>query len=313
LETGRPTLWLEDLIIALKARQNRDFRIGCSIDPTAENMARLQAYLSQNSTPTTAARATARFREMDDILGLQEISIWGVPGDSHFARILVEADYRMKRIALGVVPSGVKGVRSHLAMLTPGGNTLQRWWFVPLYDAVKVNNDRSVFQISGPRAQLLAQEEVTDSAGNRSDAVTTRKSIELFAQQFSENLPELAKAHPVFAQMQNLFDLSLLAALADREGALGDAEWSFNGLLRIEELAAGGYAVPKYVRSTSTFKRASGGLLLGLVGGVTLNIDRTAAEPEQASLPTAESWKPASGTTTWWWNTTPTGHSVGAN
>ena len=44
----------------------------------------------------------------------------GVPADSHFARVLVAADYRMKRLAMNFDPSPVNGLPSYLHMIKPG-------------------------------------------------------------------------------------------------------------------------------------------------------------------------------------------------
>ena len=111
---------------------------------------------------------------MDDILGLQTVRIDGVPPDSHFATMLVEADYRMKRVAIGLETPAVKGMRSHLALIGPGGNTIQRWWFIPCYDSIARSEDGLAFQFIGQRAQLLTQEEVADAEGNRFNAPTTK-------------------------------------------------------------------------------------------------------------------------------------------
>lgn len=303
LESGRPVLVLEDLIVALRARRQGQRVASCSIDPTPENMARLQNYLRQNSSPTTTSGATARFRQMDDLLGMQEITVEGVPDDSRFARIIVEADLRMKRIALGTEPSGVKGIRSHLSMLTPQGNTLQRWWFIPLYDPLQVNADRSVFKVSGPRAQLLAQEEVTDALGNRSDAGTTRQSVERFAQQFTQHFPELADQNPAFAELQTMFDFMLLAGLLEQEGVL-NAGCEYDSLVEDTRIQVTGYAVPKYVRSQVNHRKVNGGLLIGLIGGVTMNVDSTLARTEPATLSPRSHWqRPQSRDGQFWWST----------
>ena len=45
--------------------------------------------------------------------GLDEVSeITGVPADSHFARVMVAADYLMKRLAMGLEPSPTAAMRS---------------------------------------------------------------------------------------------------------------------------------------------------------------------------------------------------------
>ena len=61
-------------------------------------------------------------------LGIQRISLCGVPPTSHFARVLAAADYRMKRLAMNFEPAPVEGLPSYLAMIEPGAPGSQAPW-----------------------------------------------------------------------------------------------------------------------------------------------------------------------------------------
>ena len=149
--TGRPPLRLDDLLVALRSVQ-RAGSLGCSIDPREEGLARFNQYVSDNNFPASLEETTARYPEMAKALGMQNVRIWGVPAESHFAKTLVEADYRMKLISLGLERTAVKSLRSHLSMIPAGGNSTQRWWFAPLYDPfVKSVKTAMAFQFAGPR------------------------------------------------------------------------------------------------------------------------------------------------------------------
>lgn len=278
--TGRPTLLLEDLLTVLRAHPAREESIGCSIDPTPENMKSLQDYLKQNSTPAHPAQVKQRFRNMATVLGNQQISVWGVPEQSHFALALVEADVRMKRIALGLDAAGVPGLRSHLSLLKPQGNSLQRWWFVPMYEPLETNQERTLFMLRGQRAKLLSQEEISDSNGQRTNAAFTRQSTEKFAQLFTEHFQELADHSAPFAELQNLYDLAVVAALIRQEGRKHLGENPFPLLLSAERLPLPQYAVPKLIPSASSFRSAGVGTILGLVGGVTMDITPVLRTPQ---------------------------------
>ncbi len=106
LMSGRPTIRLDDVVVALRAfasgQGKADF-ISCSIDPTQEGLAKMQAYLRQlggSLPPNADPRAVAR--GMKNSLGMQTVSIHGVPASTRFAQTLVEADYRMKLIGIGL-------------------------------------------------------------------------------------------------------------------------------------------------------------------------------------------------------------------
>src|SRR5262249_21426206 len=148
VDSGRPTLRLDDLLVALRTIPKSN-QVGCSIDPVPARLAALQRFIQQGG-PAPIEVVEARFKEMDDILGLQTVRIDGVPPDSHFAALLVEADYRMKRIAIGLEIPRVKGLKSHLSMTGSNGNTMQRWWFVPSYDSISKSSDGQAFQFAGP-------------------------------------------------------------------------------------------------------------------------------------------------------------------
>ncbi len=272
--SGRPPIRIDDLIVALRSVQKGE--IGCSIDPVPARLAALKRYLARHSSATSVGAIRRRFQEMARILGMQKVRIWGVPPDSHFAQVLVEADYRMKRISIGLERPRVRGLVSHLALLRPGGNTLQRWWFVPLYDAIYQTDDHLAFQIVGQRAQLLAEQELITPSGRRVPAPNQRKSTQVFAKRFTEKFPELADKDPVFADLQNVIDLAVLAALFRDEGLPEKVGWSMDLFLNPEKAVVAKGRVPKAVPTTFNTKR-SGRVIIGLLaGGVVIPTQQVA-------------------------------------
>ena len=98
--TGKPVLLLDDLLVVLRAVNSPSPQvISCSIDPSEVGRQRVQRLKSRSSDPRQAAAA------LESALGSQEITIDGIPADSHFAGVLVAADYRMKQIGMGLTPS----------------------------------------------------------------------------------------------------------------------------------------------------------------------------------------------------------------
>ncbi len=309
LESGRPTLLLDDLIVAWRFAMKAS-EVGCSIDPRPQNLAALQQYVAQNSSPASVAVVEGRYKKMGEALGMHDVRVDGVPADSHFGRVLVEADYRMKRISLGLENPGVKGLISHLAMLKGGGNSIQRWWFVPLYEGLYRSEDRLAFQLVGQRAQLLSQDELTNATGERFAAATTRLTTQAFSKGFTEKYAALANESPVFAELQNLIDWCVLTALIDRERLIDKISWNPGVFADAERLPHEVGPVPKEVPAMVNIKRVSGSSIVGLIaGGVTihpgkivspnaiktdpalrLDIQRTDAIPKER--PTAQRW--------WW-------------
>ncbi len=266
--TGRPPLRIDDLIIALRTVPKASL-IGVSIDPKQDNLANFGQYARANTSATTTAGIQQRFQQMRRILGMQDVSVFGVPADSHFAAALVEADYRMKLISTGLEKPTMRGFRSHLDLIRPGGNTLQRWWFSPLYDAFLQSSDGNAFQFSGQRVQLMSQDEHATVAGQRNDAAFTRVSTQKYGELFTERFEELAAISPVFAELQNLIDLSILVALFEKEQLPKKAGWSMELFLDPERTPLVKNNSPKEVGSVVNMKRA-GRVILGVVGGVSI-------------------------------------------
>jgi len=282
LASGRPVISWDDLVVAFRAARSGERTLGCSIDPVPENMARFQEFLRKNNSPAFAADAQRRFQELTRILGMQTVRVWGVPADTHFGQVLVAADYRMKRIALGLDPSGVRGLKSNLAMLAPGADSLQRWWFASYYDPVEMSPDRQAFRLSGQRLQLFSQDQRSDVEGNRRDAATSRQSTEAFAKQFTDAIPELAQAQPVFAELQNLFDLAVVATLCEEYRLAGKIGWPMGSLLDPAKMPVATGVAPKTMPSEYNSRKA-GRSIVALIGGVTVlpgSVARTATIQE---------------------------------
>ena len=124
-KNGRAVLRLDDLLVALRsADQARNGGISCSIDPTPRRDG-AAASLFRREEERSAIPIRHR-REIESSLGPQTISVSGVPGSSHFALVMVAADYRMKRLAMNLEPSPVKGMPSYLQMLSPARRSRRR-------------------------------------------------------------------------------------------------------------------------------------------------------------------------------------------
>jgi hypothetical protein len=96
--TGKPVLLLDDLLVALRtAATTAQGGISCSIDPTPEGLQRLREHVARLSSVGSRSSTAAG---IEKALGRQTVTFTGVPATSHFASVLVAADYRMKRMAM---------------------------------------------------------------------------------------------------------------------------------------------------------------------------------------------------------------------
>jgi hypothetical protein len=163
-------------------------------------------------------------------LGLQNVTIGGVPADTHFAKVLVEADYRMKLIGIGLERTSVK-MKSYVDFASPTSvarNAMQRWYFVPDYECVRVSEDELAMELVGNSVKLIGADEMVAADGTRANAGQVDMAGKRWVDGFTEKYPEIAKAVPVYAQLRNLIDMSVAAAYIQRQDFYGQVSWSMD-------------------------------------------------------------------------------------
>lgn len=299
-ETGRPTLVLDDLLVMLRLRTMQQ-TLGCSFDPDQSQLARAQAWYRSQTDSATVSEAKKQFRHMADILGDYNVRIFGLPPSSHATLKMVDADYQMKRINLGLARTGIRGFKSQLAMMRPDDNSMRRYWFTPRYDQIERSVDGSVFRLSGPRLQLLSQEELVDAEGNRTKAAFTEVSTEAYTRQFNKNIAKLCLKTPAFAAVQNLFDMAVAVALIRQNELFRAVRWEPKLLMDEGRLPIMRCPAPKAVPAQVNTRTVGRSLLMFQIGGgVTLVpsdvVARTVRLPSE-QVPTV-----ANRSETWWWD-----------
>lgn len=302
VETGRPVLVLDDLLTILRL-DNLNQTLGCSFDPDPGRLAKANAWNKSNNSPASRAVAQNRFYQMAKVLGNWDVTVFGLPAGSHAAVSAVEADFQLKLLALGLRKPRVRGFKSHLELAKPAENMMRRWWFAPLYNVIERSSDGTAFRLSGPRLQLMTQDELVDAQGNRSDAAFKEISTEKYTVQFNRHLPDLCRETPSFAAIQNLFDIAIVAALINQHRLTETTKWTPNLLLDSERLPIAEYRVPKEVPSLVNVRPLGSRLILGLIGGgvtmiPTRVINRTTELPVE-EIPRIADVK---GQDSWWWD-----------
>jgi hypothetical protein len=185
-DSGRPVVRLDDLVVLLRyltASPRATF--GCSINPTDKGLAQTRQFLDQSkSKPLRPGSRTTWLATLRKQLGRQSIAVDGIDPRTRVARVLVEADYRMKLVGMGL-EEGAAGVPSYLSLIkvapgqAPPPLDVLRWWFTLRYDAVQASESRDAFEIRGAGAQVLSETELLTALGQR---VHTGKSDPLNAE-----------------------------------------------------------------------------------------------------------------------------------
>ena len=276
--TGRPVIELQDLIVALRAFPAGGDRkhapiIKCSIDPTDEGLARMQQFLNEFgrmlASPNQDQYIVEQLREK---LGMQNITVGGVPANTHFAQVLVEADYRMKLIGIGMEEPPVR-LKSYVARANPAQisrKALERWYFVPNYECVRVSDDALAMQLVGEGVKLVGEGEVVGANGTRAAVGRTNPASQQFVDAFTKVYPQLAEKSPIFAQLRNCIDLAVAAAFIQHQDYYGLAKWTPTVFASEEKYAVETLNPPKQVESSVTAVWKGSTLVTPIGGGVQI-------------------------------------------
>ena len=85
----------------------------------------------------------------------------GVPATTLAARMMVAADYRMKRIGLGADDKPVRQLTTFIERTVPSApDAMFRWFFVPDYESVILTEDRTGLQLVGDSVKLVGENEI---------------------------------------------------------------------------------------------------------------------------------------------------------
>jgi hypothetical protein len=305
-DKGAPTLYTEDFVTALKnalrlyARREGNILYysnpGVSIDPDPNVLTQLDQFADRAQRSTTKeARDNAIDAWCKECELPQNVRVMGIPFDSHFAKVMVEADYLMKRIADGTAPvDGFEGL-SDLSLRqaieaiqqNSGGAvsiaSMNRFWFYPgrhIYseDAITV-----VIRLSDvillDEAQHITQEGQVAASG-RIDPLARK-----FACDFSRNYPAVAAVprYHIYAELEGLFRWIALAKLMVSNNAFDAAGFTPTWLL--DGFRMSNVSVPRKLVGIATVKkwdhvesdgslRREINLRLPSCGGVEISLDK---------------------------------------
>jgi Protein of unknown function (DUF1598) len=301
--TGQPVLLLDDLVVALRtAHDAAHGGLSCSIDPTAEGMRRLQMAL-KGQTAIGSPESTAR--GMEQALGPQTITVTGVPATSHFARVMVAADYRMKRLSMHMDPAPIQGLPSYLEMVRGGSRAIQtpRLWLAANYDAMLTDGEGLAWELRGPGVKAMTEEDTFAVTGERKHTGKANPLAKKWADNMTAKYNELSRHDSIFGQLRNCMDLAVVAALIAKEDLANRAGCDLGLLASATGLSLDQFAAPKQVDSKSSIIQNGRGWTVSASGGVLIHSWGIADKKEKSDslAPLRDKALAASGKR-WWWD-----------
>ena len=213
---SRPPYHTEDLFVNFQNVFDSTTAPYCSLDPIAKNIVKFNKCFENQSKDFEVT-----IKACQQAIGGQLVVIGGVPRNSRHAKIMIYADYDMKKISQGLIKDS--GVRSCIDFSMQdtvedsdkeaGKSSMSRFWFHIKEDQNGVvypnyiENEGIVFIHECP-VVVLTEKQIPDAEGNLKDnAQEVDKPAEMFAAEFTLRFSELAAKSFIFAELENLFRL----------------------------------------------------------------------------------------------------------
>ena len=309
-KTGAPTILLEDLLTALHQFHPTTPRgnwVGCSIEPKPQALAELKKF---NQTIPKSVSQSAKARVVRNViqgtartLGNADIKVFGISPKTHMSRVLVEADYRMKLIAVGVERPPIAMPSFYQRVQLPPRSAFQRWWFVPSADQVKVSADNLSVHLSGEKVDLLTEAYATTKSGQLFHTGKQPSGpAKAFADQFSRDFAKIAQASPVFAQMKNMIDLLVAAAFLQQSNAFQQTELNDSGLFAHGSSLIETGLEPKEVACVANGGWKGNQMIAVAGGGVSIDAGALLEKAELLRDETETSIHLPKEAKRWWWD-----------
>lgn len=233
-EANTPPLQTQDFVVALRNSKLKYAAGGkaasylapsCSIDPNPEVIRELGEIGQRIAGSESAAQIEEALAQWQTACKRpQRVRVMGVPADTRFARVMVTADYHLKRLADGSEALSVPGFASLTELevarsreeISEGrashtsAPSFNRFWFHPGANRYAVDED--VVMINECPVVLLTEEQHLTRGGvagaGRPDPLAGE-----FGQSFTAHYREIAAARPMYRELENLFRFVALAAI----------------------------------------------------------------------------------------------------
>ena len=321
-ELGLPPLHLEDFVVALRNVRLKYARVegntrylsfpGCTIDPVPQVMQELRQIeqrLASSRSIGDTERTLAAWRNACQ--KPQTVGVMGIPFSTHFARVMVKADYDMKTLADGADALDTPGFISLTEMaLRKASNavlqhkpisqslaSLDRFWFYPGENVHE--EDQGIVFIKQCSVELLTEEMYSNASGQIGGTGTVNPRAQRFAENFTAIYEAVAFERPVYRELENLFRfVSLAGVIESKIGATIDLNYLLEEFpiaeTPVDKSKPGRFAVKDWQH---TEEHSGGSTTLRLwfpsCGGVNIAIDERKRKIERNSTGTLASVRKA--------------------
>jgi hypothetical protein len=277
-----PVLQLDDLLTALRVfgpDAHIDHWVGCTINPDPDGVKKLDQFnrdfpheIPQNQKLQAAIQ---KAKGMRDSLGNANIQIFGLDSKSHLGQVLVEADYRMKLMGVGLEEPPFKMATFFGGLRGQPPTAFQSWWLVPDYKCVRLAPDMKAMELVGQGVKLSTANMIPGGNNNAAKLATKNlpkphRAATRYANEFTENFEKIAAFRPVYAQLRQAIDCLIAAAFLKKCDAFNSIDWTPTVLLNESKLPVNKLNEPKHVPCVANSKWERHVLVAIAGGGVSI-------------------------------------------
>jgi hypothetical protein len=176
------------------------------------------------------------------------------------------------------------------------------------YDALVHSPDRTSFEIQGSSVLVQSENQFVNAQGQHLPTGVSEPVNVQFAQNFTRHYNELAQRDPVFADLRNIFDMALVAALCRQENLHEKSEWDLGSFGPAGLYQPAVVDAPVVVESVMNHRMYGQNIVVQVAGGVQTDMvgvvrDRKLAKEDAALDNVAQRAKlPAVPEGRWWWD-----------
>jgi hypothetical protein len=254
IDDSLPSLYLEDLVIALRNTWLKYAELkgntyyysnpGCSIDPDPRILNTLQQVSGQIFSSSNPSKVQKNLTQWHNVCRQQQqVRVLGIPYNTRFAKVMVEADYYMKRLVDGSASLDIDGFSSLTDMtlnivredidkdrqISVPLASLNRFWFYPGENSYL--EDKGVVYIRKSNVKLLTEEEFLTKRGEVAGTGRPNLLAQKFAESFSVRYAEIAKRKPIYSELEGLYRLVALARIMKHKNAITEAGLNLDYLM----------------------------------------------------------------------------------
>jgi hypothetical protein len=240
---NRPNLHLDDLVANMRCIDERYAYPYCSLDPTPEHTKAMLDLFGESRETTSEEGMQMIAHKMAETVGPQQVVVGGVPRNSRHAHVMIDADYYMKKLSLGLI--SIDGVTSYLDHLhnedkrrvlanepsASTGTTMARFWFHVAEESPVFQTASDIVWIDKCDVGLRTEKQNATQEGALYDASEDDPYAVAFARDMTKHFTDCARKVQVFADLENLFRLRALLVSMDFQSDFESAGWNYSRFL----------------------------------------------------------------------------------